>query len=117
MSEKSVDILEEITSSEYKYGFETLIENDSAPKGLSEEIVRFISAKKKEPEWMLEYRLKAYKHWLKLEQPTWQNVVFPEIKSMWTFSENTPVASVEPDVVDAVDDICEPSCSIEKPAA
>lgn len=73
------DILEEITSSEYKYGFVTDIEADSAPKGLSEEIVRFISAKKNEPEWMLEYRLKAYRHWLKMEEPTWAHVQYPKI--------------------------------------
>jgi Fe-S cluster assembly protein SufB len=73
------DILEEITSSEYKYGFVTDIEADSAPKGLSEDIVRFISAKKNEPEWMLESRLKAYRHWLKMEEPTWAHVQYPKI--------------------------------------
>jgi len=103
MSEKSVDILEEITSSEYKYGFETLIENDSAPKGLSEEIVRFISAKKKEPEWMLEYRLKAYKHWLKLEQPTWQNVVFPEINFQDVIYYSAPKQKVNLNSLDEID--------------
>jgi Fe-S cluster assembly protein SufB len=72
-------ILEEITSSEYKYGFETKIENESAPKGLNEDIIRFISAKKNEPEWMLEWRLKAYRHWLTLKEPTWQNVSYPAI--------------------------------------
>ncbi|UPT68912.1 MAG: Fe-S cluster assembly protein SufB [Sphingobacteriales bacterium JAD_PAG50586_3] len=73
------DILEEITSSEYKYGFVTDIEADSAPMGLSEDIVRFISAKKNEPEWMLESRLKAYRHWLKMEEPTWAHVQYPKI--------------------------------------
>jgi Fe-S cluster assembly protein SufB len=73
------DILEEITSSEYKYGFVTDIEADSAPMGLSEDIVRFISAKKNEPEWMLEYRLKAYRYWLKMEEPTWAHVNYPKI--------------------------------------
>ena len=77
--EKGTDILEEVTSSEYKYGFETILETDAAPKGLSEEIVRFISAKKNEPAWMLEWRLKAYRHWLTLETPQWANVTFPEI--------------------------------------
>ena len=71
------NLLEEITSSEYKYGFETIIENESAPKGLSENIVRFISAKKNEPEWMLEWRLKAYKHWLTMDYPKWPNVHYP----------------------------------------
>jgi len=72
-------LLEEITTSEYKYGFVTDIEADEAPKGLSEEIVRFISAKKNEPEWMLEWRLKAYRYWLTLKEPNWQNVGYPKI--------------------------------------
>ncbi|MFN0050174.1 MAG: Fe-S cluster assembly protein SufB, partial [Cytophagales bacterium] len=72
-------LLEEITTSEYKYGFVTDFEADEAPKGLNEDIVRFISAKKNEPEWMLEWRLKAYKHWLTLKEPIWQNVHYPEI--------------------------------------
>ncbi len=72
-------LLEEITNSEYKYGFVTDFEADEAPKGLSEEIVRFISAKKNEPEWMLEWRLKAYKYWLTLKEPTWQNLTLPKI--------------------------------------
>jgi Fe-S cluster assembly protein SufB len=78
MSE-NIKILEEITSSEYKYGFETKMEADEAPMGLSEDIVRFISAKKNEPEWMLNYRLKAYHHWLTLSEPKWQNVTYPAI--------------------------------------
>ncbi len=67
-------ILDEVTSSEYKYGFYTDIEMDTAPKGLSEDIVRFISAKKNEPEWLLEFRLKAYRYWLTLEEPTWAHL-------------------------------------------
>ena len=73
------EILEKITQSDYKYGFVSDIESDAAPKGLSEEIVRFISAKKQEPEWLLEWRLKAYRHWLTMETPHWQNVHFPDI--------------------------------------
>jgi Fe-S cluster assembly protein SufB len=76
---KGNQVLEDITSSDYKYGFETIIENDSAPKGLNEDIVRFISAKKEEPEWLLEWRLKAYRHWLSLTEPTWANVKYPKI--------------------------------------
>jgi Fe-S cluster assembly protein SufB len=72
-------ILEEITKSEYKYGFTTNIEADEAPKGLNEDIIRFISAKKNEPEWMLEWRLKAYRHWVTLSEPKWQNVKYPKI--------------------------------------
>ncbi|GAB3337207.1 Fe-S cluster assembly protein SufB [Larkinella ripae] len=76
---KDVEILESITNSEYKYGFETLIEADEAPVGLSEDIVRFISAKKNEPEWMLEWRLKAYRYWLTLKEPHWTNLKYPPI--------------------------------------
>ncbi|MCX7977367.1 MAG: Fe-S cluster assembly protein SufB [Bdellovibrionaceae bacterium] len=63
----------------YKYGFETLIEMDAAPKGLNEDIIRFISAKKNEPDWLLEYRLRAYRHWLTMEEPTWALVKYPKI--------------------------------------
>ncbi len=59
---------------EYKYGFTTDIESDSAPPGLSEDIVRFISAKKDEPAWLLEWRLKAYRHWLTMTEPDWHNL-------------------------------------------
>ena len=72
-------IIEEVTSNDYKYGFVTNIEQEFALKGLSEDTVRFISAKKNEPEWMLEWRLKGYKAWLQMEQPAWQNVHFPKI--------------------------------------
>ncbi|PLX13143.1 MAG: Fe-S cluster assembly protein SufB [Marinilabiliales bacterium] len=72
-------VLDEVTSGEYKYGFYTDIEMDTAPKGLTDDTIRFISAKKKEPEWMLEYRLKAFKHWLKLKEPEWAHVKYPKI--------------------------------------
>ena len=68
------ELLEKVTSTEYKYGFTTDIESDTIPKGLSEDVVRIISAKKNEPEWMLEYRLKAYKSWLEMEEPDWANI-------------------------------------------
>lgn len=67
-------IIEKRIKSDYKYGFSSRIEADEAPKGLSEEIIRFISAKKKEPEWLLEFRLKAYRAWLKMKMPNWQNL-------------------------------------------
>jgi len=71
--------IEELAGREYKYGFVTDIEADVAPRGLSEEIIRFISAKKKEPAFMLEWRLKAYRHWLTMEEPDWPNVHYPPI--------------------------------------
>jgi len=63
----------------YKYGFVTDIESDTIPRGLSEDVVRLISAKKNEPDFMLEFRLKAYRHWLKMTEPTWPNVTYPPI--------------------------------------
>lgn len=74
------EILEEHVSSEYKYGFVTNIEADKAPKGLNEDIIRFISAKKEEPEWMLEWRLKAFRHWLTMKEPKhWPHLKYPTI--------------------------------------
>ncbi len=75
----SLKSIEEFTSREYKYGFQTPIETDVIPKGLSEDVVRLISAKKNEPPFMLEFRLKAYRHWLKMTEPTWANVSYPKI--------------------------------------
>ena len=74
-----LDILKDVSTEEYKYGFTTDIEMEIAPAGLNEDTVRFISQKKNEPEWMLEYRLKALRHFLKLEMPTWQNFELPTI--------------------------------------
>lgn len=102
MSE-NIKILEEITSSDYKYGFETKIENDSAPMGLNEDIVRFISSKKNEPEWMLEGRLKAFRHWLTLKQPTWQNVTFPEINFQDIIYYSAPKQKATLNSLDEVD--------------
>src|ERR1043165_2694891 len=75
----ATETIEGFVKQVYKYGFITDIEADSAPPGLSEDIVRFISKKKNEPEFMLEWRLKAYRHWLTLEEPKWQNVHYPKI--------------------------------------
>ena len=72
-------ILNDVTSGEYKYGFYTDIEMERIPKGLSEDVVRTISSKKKEPEWLLEFRLKAYRHWLTMKMPTWPNLKIPII--------------------------------------
>ena len=74
-----VDILEKVTSGDYKYGFTTDVEMELAPKGLNEEIIRMISKKKNEPESMLEWRLKAYKLWLDMKEPKWANIHYPEI--------------------------------------
>ncbi len=71
--------IQEIASQEYKYGFVTNIEEDTVPPGLTEDIIRFISAKKEEPEWMLDWRLRSFRHWLTMSEPTWANVHYPPI--------------------------------------
>ena len=75
----ATETIEGLVQQEYKYGFVTDIEADDAPPGLNEDIIRFISAKKNEPEWLLDWRLKAYRHWLTMTEPTWANVQYPPI--------------------------------------
>ncbi|WP_321340264.1 Fe-S cluster assembly protein SufB [Breoghania sp.] len=77
--QETIDRVREIDVEQYKYGFVTDIESDKAPKGLNEDIIRFISAKKGEPEWMLEWRLDAYRRWLTMEEPNWARVSYPKI--------------------------------------
>jgi len=89
----------------YKYGFVTDIESDRAPKGLSEDIVRFISAKKNEPEWMLEWRLKAYRYWLTLadEEPTWAKLTYPKINYQDSYYYAAPKQKAALKSMDEVD--------------
>src|SRR5439155_16069713 len=75
----ATNTIEELANKEYKWGFVTEIESDSIPRGLNEDIIRIISTKKNEPPFMLEWRLKAYRHWLTMKEPTWQNVHYPPI--------------------------------------
>ena len=72
-------VLQSLVNQPYKHGFVTEIESDVAPKGLNEDIIRLISAKKNEPEWLLTFRLEAYKTWLTMTEPKWQNVHYPSI--------------------------------------
>lgn len=78
-AERPGDIIGDVTEGEYKYGFVTDVETDVIPVGLSEEVVRLISQKKNEPEWLLEFRLKAYRHWLTLTPPKWGHLRMPDI--------------------------------------
>ena len=96
-------MLEKIASNEYKYGFVTNIEQEFAPKGLSEDIVRFISAKKEEPEFMLEWRLKAYRHWLKLKEPRWAKIKYPPIDYQDAYYYAAPKKKEGPKSLDEVD--------------
>ena len=71
--------LEDIINKDYKLGFETLVQSDTFEKGLNEDVIKAISAKKDEPQWLLDFRLKAYKKWLKMEEPNWANLNYPKI--------------------------------------
>src|SRR6202051_2282463 len=95
--------IEETVLSDYKYGFVTDIEADEAPKGLDENTIRFISAKKKEPQWMLEWRLKAYHHWLKMEEPKWPNVKYPPINYQDIIYYSAPKQKINPKDLDEID--------------
>ena len=97
------EIFEEIAQSEYKYGFVTNIEAENAPKGLNEDIIRFISAKKNEPDFLLEYRLKAYRHWQKMKEPTWAHVHYPEIDFQNIIYYSAPKQKPELKSLDEVD--------------
>ncbi len=103
MEDKSNDILDEVTGSEYKYGFYTDIEMDQAPKGLSEDTIRFISAKKNEPEFMLEIRLKAFRHWKTLKEPTWAHVHYPPIDYQDIIYYSAPRSTPKPNSLSEVD--------------
>nr|WP_293950388.1 Fe-S cluster assembly protein SufB [Sneathiella sp.] len=90
-------------SDKYKYGFFSDIEADTAPIGLNEDIVRFISAKKEEPEWLLEWRLKAYRHWLTMIEPEWANVHYPKIDFQDIYYYSAPKTKDKPKSLDEVD--------------
>jgi len=92
-----------VTEQKYKYGFFTDIESDTAPKGLSEDIVRFISARKNEPEWLLEWRLKAYRHWLTMEEPNWAKIGYPAIDYQDAYYYSAPKVASKPKSLDEVD--------------
>ncbi|MBL6674215.1 MAG: Fe-S cluster assembly protein SufB [Candidatus Puniceispirillaceae bacterium] len=99
---ETIETLEEATG-KYKYGFVTDIESDKAPKGLNEDIIRFISAKKEEPEWMLEWRLKAYAVWQKMESPDWAKLNIPPIDYQDAYYYAAPKTSDGPASLDEVD--------------
>src|SRR6185436_15227093 len=102
MSE-DLKILDEVTQGEYKWGFVSQIESDNAPKGLYEEIVRFISKKKNEPAWLLEWRLKAFRHWLTMEEPLWPNVHHPRINFQNIIYYSAPKAKPQLNSLDELD--------------
>ena len=101
--QETVDQVRRIDVDQYKYGFETLIESDKAPKGLSEDIVRFISAKKNEPEWMLAWRLDAYRRWLTMREPSWARVTHPPIDYQELYYYSAPKKKDGPKSLDEID--------------
>lgn len=102
MAKEEIDILEEVTSSEYKYGFHNDFEADEIPAGLSESVIRQLSAKKNEPAWMLELRLNAYAMWLEMKEPTWANVNYTPVDYQSIKYYSAPKVAK---VVDSMDDI------------
>jgi len=103
MKKEQDKILSEVTGSDYKYGFYTDIDTDIFPPGLNEDVVRAISAKKNEPEFMLEFRLKAYRHWLKMKMPDWAHLKIPEIKYQDISYYAAPKNQKGPESLDEVD--------------
>ena len=99
----TVERVKEIDVDQYKYGFVTDIESVTAPKGLNEDIVRFISAKKDEPEWLLEWRLEAFKRWLTMREPEWANVQYPKIDFQDLYYYSAPKSTEGPKSLDDVD--------------
>jgi Fe-S cluster assembly protein SufB len=101
--QETIDQVRQIDVDQYKYGFETVIDSDTAPKGLNEDTIRMISAKKNEPEWMLEWRLDAFKRWLTLEEPTWARVDYPKIDFQDIHYYSAPKGITGPKSIDDVD--------------
>jgi Fe-S cluster assembly protein SufB len=108
MAATEEELIKEVTGREYKYGFVTNIESDKAPKGLNEDIIRFISAKKKEPQWMLDFRLESYRNWLKMTEPEWAHVHYnkPDFQDIYYYSAPKPkkqlnsLDEVDPEMLD-----------------
>jgi len=103
MGKKQNNIINEVTSGEYKYGFFSDIDTEKIAKGLNEDVIRIISAKKNEPDWLLEFRLKSYRHWLTMKMPTWPNLKIPEIHYQDIIYYAAPRQKVAPESIDDID--------------
>ena len=101
--ETDEDIIKDATGGEYKYGFVTDIDTHIIPVGLNEDVVRYISKTKEEPEWLLEFRLKAYRHWLTLTMPRWAHLDIPEIDFQSISYYAAPKTKSAPGSMDEVD--------------
>src|SRR5262245_17386160 len=96
-------VLQDLTESEYKYGFVTEIETEEVPPGLSEDVIRLISTKKNEPQWLLDWRLRSYRHWLTMQEPTWANVHHEPIDYQSIVYYSAPKQKNQPKSLDEVD--------------
>ena len=103
MKEENKDIIDSLERSDYKYGFTSDIETETIPKGLNEDVIRLISRKKEEPEWMLESRLKAYRHWLTMDLPTWAHLDIPPIDFQDIIYFASPKKRRKLDSIDEID--------------
>jgi Fe-S cluster assembly protein SufB len=103
MAKKQDNIINEVTSGEYKYGFFSDIDTEKIAKGLNEDVIKLISAKKNEPEWLLEFRLKSYRHWLTMKMPVWPNLKIPEIHYQDIIYYAAPRQKVAPESIDDID--------------
>nr|HQV34523.1 Fe-S cluster assembly protein SufB [Calditrichia bacterium] len=97
------EIIQSRIKQEYKWGFTTDIDMETAPKGLNEDVVRFISAKKEEPEWLLEWRLEAFRHWQTMTEPTWPKVDYPPIDYQNAYYYAAPKQKKKLESLDEVD--------------
>lgn len=103
MAYEGDDLLEEFTNKEYEFGFTTNIESDKVPKGLNEDVIRMISTRKNEPQWMLDWRLNAYRVWLKMENPEWAHVSYPKIDFQDISYYSAPKTKPKIDSLDEID--------------
>ena len=101
--QETVDRVRRIDVDQYRYGFETVIESEKAPKGLSEDTIRYISGKKNEPAWMLEWRLEAYRRWLTMTEPTWARVDYPKIDFQDLYYYSAPKPKKQLSSIDEID--------------
>src|ERR1051325_7227423 len=98
----TIELVKDIDVDKYKYGFVTDIESERAPEGLNEDIVRFISEKKGEPQWMLEWRLESYRRWIAMEEPSWARVHYPKIDFQDLYYYSAPKTSPSPRSLDEI---------------
>src|SRR5438874_5011648 len=99
----STETIEQLANREYKYGFYSDVDSETIPKGLNEDVVRLISSKKNEPAWLLEWRLKAYRHWLTMKEPTWANVRYGKIDYQDAYYYSAPKLKKKPKSLDEID--------------